>query len=125
MRTGGSALPRGIGCGATGATGAADAVSAQNQPIVDYWQEMKCRTKRKRGKGYKAEEDVEVAEIIGEETPKGFGSTGAAGFQSSSPASVPSRPTPQSVALRLVQTSTPSEWFKHVFIGSKSAIVQS
>lgn len=33
LRTGGSALPRGIGCGATGAAGA---VSAQNQPIVRY-----------------------------------------------------------------------------------------
>jgi hypothetical protein len=34
VRTGGSALPRGIGCGATAATGADDAVSAQNQPMV-------------------------------------------------------------------------------------------
>jgi hypothetical protein len=35
VRTGGSALPRGIGCGATAATGADGAVSAQNQPIVN------------------------------------------------------------------------------------------
>ena len=32
--TGGSMLPRGIGCGATRAAGAAGAVSAQNQPIM-------------------------------------------------------------------------------------------
>ena len=36
--TGGSMLPRGIGCGATRAAGAAGAVSAQNQPMI------KCST---------------------------------------------------------------------------------
>jgi hypothetical protein len=36
-RTGGSAVPRGMGCGATGAAGAEVVVlSAQNQPILEY-----------------------------------------------------------------------------------------
>jgi hypothetical protein len=41
-------LPRGIGCGATGATGAEGVVSAQNQPIVnDRGSESKARRQRK------------------------------------------------------------------------------
>lgn len=39
-RTGGDALPRGIGCGATGPAFATGAVSAQNQPIVEYREEV-------------------------------------------------------------------------------------
>jgi hypothetical protein len=55
--TGGSAPPRGMGCGATGAEGA---VSAQNQPMAKC-----CRENYRRSERYKAAKTV-VAEIVGE-----------------------------------------------------------
>lgn len=56
--TGGAALPRGIGCGATRAEGA---VSAQNQPIL-----YKMRRRRVTGEGKeKKAEEVADAEIVG------------------------------------------------------------
>jgi hypothetical protein len=54
-------LPRGIGCGATRAAGAAGAVSAQNQPIVKNRTEEESTVGGTRGKRqarvYRAEED--------------------------------------------------------------------
>lgn len=65
-RTGGSALPRGIGCGATGAEGA---VSAQNQPIVNYRTEEEEVFGFERRvncmKGIRLKKMLRVAEIVG------------------------------------------------------------
>ena len=65
-RTGGSMLPRGIGCGATRAVGAAGAVSAQNQPILNVCREEKSIQRRRRQKYIGLKRMRRVAEIIGE-----------------------------------------------------------
>jgi hypothetical protein len=50
-------LPRGIGCGAARADGAAGVVSAQNQPILVSVKKKNVSLREKQGKVYRAEED--------------------------------------------------------------------